>query len=89
MRCCRWPRWKGAVVDARVGFAHSLKSDPAEDDIRAWHVLAQSLRWLLTARMFLHAGVVADTLSEAFERYDAYSNFLWSARKTLPRVYEQ
>lgn len=82
-------RWKGAVVDARVGFAHSLESDPAEDDIRAWHVLAQSLRWLLTARMFLHAGVVADTLSEAFQRYDAYSNFLWSARKTLPRVYEQ
>ncbi len=81
-------RWTGAIVNARVGFAHSLESNAAEDDIRAWHVLAQSLRWLLTARMFLHAGVVAETLSEAFESHSAYSNFLWSARKTLPRVYE-
>jgi len=85
----RQNRWKRAVVDARVGFAHSLESDPAEDHIRGWHVLAQSLRWLLTGRMLLHAGVVADTLSKAFERYDTYSNFLRSARKTLPRVYEQ
>jgi hypothetical protein len=83
----RQNRWKGAVVDARVGFAHSLESDPAEDDILAWHVLAQSLRWLLTARLLLHSGVVADTVSEAFEGYDAYRNFLQLARKTLPRVY--
>lgn len=85
----RRSRWKKAVVDARVGFAHSFENDPAEDDIRAWHVLAQSLRWLLTARLLLHVGVVDGTLSKAFERYDAYSNFLRSARKTLPRVYEQ
>ncbi len=85
----RQNRWKAAVVDARVGFAHSLESDPAEDHIRGWHVLAQSLRWLLTARMLLHAGVVADMLSKAFKRYDTYSNFLRSARKTLPRLYEQ
>ncbi len=81
-------RWKHAVVDARNGFAHSLKKDPAEDDIQAWHVLAQSLRWLLTARLLLDVGVVAATLAEAYERYDAYSNFLRSARKVLPWVYE-
>lgn len=80
-------RWKGAVVDARIGFAHSLESDPAEDDILGWHVLAQSLRWLLTARLLLHAGVGAGTLSKAFKEYDTYSNFLRLARKTLPRVY--
>lgn len=87
----RQNKWKEAVVAARIGFAHSLESenDPAEDELRRWHVLAQSLRWLLTARLLLHAGVVAGTLTEAFDRSDAYSNFLRSALKTLPRVYEQ
>ncbi len=46
-------RWKTAVATARIGFAHSLKKDPAEHDVQAWHVLAQSLRWLLTARLLL------------------------------------
>lgn len=53
-----------------------ISQDSAEDDIQAWHVLAQSLRWLLTARLLLHVGVVAATLTEAYERYNEYSTFL-------------
>ncbi len=85
----RQNRWKAAVVNARVGFAHSLSSNPAEDDVRKWDVLARSLRWLLTARLFLHAGVHVDSLLSAFERYESYSNFLRGARKSYPRIYDK
>jgi len=83
----RTSRWSSAVVDARNGFAHWLAGASSEDKIFAYHVLYQSLRWLLTCRLLLESGVPSDVLASRLAEFEPYRQFLREAKRTLPRIY--
>ncbi|MBT0568612.1 HEPN domain-containing protein [Williamsia sp. CHRR-6] len=84
-------RWKEAVRAQRVAAAHGLGEDDAgaAPDILEVYALTQSLRWVLTFRLLLEAGVTPDQLATAAEQSERYRNAvrLWNER--LPRIYAE
>ncbi len=80
-------KWRTRVVNARVGFAHSLSGGDASEDVFAWFTLTRSLRWLLMTRLLLEVGLSPQALSQALTDSNDYSNFLSAARRDLPEVY--
>ncbi|GII52809.1 hypothetical protein Pth03_11980 [Planotetraspora thailandica] len=80
-------RWSNAIVNARIGFAHGMTRSSSEDEIITFHILHGSLRWLLTARLLLEAGISPNDLSTSFARFERYSQFLRQSRRSLPRIY--
>jgi ApeA N-terminal domain 1 len=84
----RQNRWVKQVVNARVGFAHArVTNTGGEDSALAHLVLARSLRWVLTIRMFLETGVRIDLLARKVADSPAFRNFMRSAQDGLPSVY--
>jgi hypothetical protein len=82
-------KWSSAVVNARNGFAHWLTGNSSDDEVFAYDVLHNSLRWLLIGRLLLELGVPAETLAGRFAEFEPYRRFMDSARRTLPRVYPE
>lgn len=81
-------RWRRLVTDARIGFAHSKPgSSSTEAQAREYLVLARSLRWLLTLRLLLAAGIDTGALRESVAKSQKYQQFLTTAREALPSVY--
>lgn len=80
-------RWARAVAEARNGFAHSFAASPAEGQIIRYHILQNSLRWLLVGRILLELGVPAEDLSAKFLDFEPYRRFIESARRDLPDIY--
>ncbi|MFG1879360.1 HEPN domain-containing protein [Sphaerisporangium sp. NPDC049003] len=81
-------RWKSALVNARNGFAHGLEDD-GTDSVGKYYVLAQSLRWLLSMRLFAEAGVSKEIMARNVINYEPYKRFMRAAAQLLPKVYGQ
>jgi ApeA N-terminal domain 1 len=84
----RVSKWKRRVADTRVGFAHQIaKERMTAQEVQSYAVLRDSLRWLLTTRLLLEAGVPADTIAQQLGLHLPYQNFLRMAKEVLPDVY--
>jgi hypothetical protein len=81
-------RWKRRIADARVGFAHQIAKERITiQEVQSYAVLRDSLRWLLTTRLLLEAGVPPDTIARQLQVHPPYQTFLRRAKEILPDVY--
>jgi hypothetical protein len=85
----RSKRWISAICAARNGFAHFLPGvgTTSSDEAISYSVLADSLRWLLTARLFLDAGIQPSAIQAALDAYKPYTSFRSRAARALPKLY--
>ena len=84
-------RRKEAIRAQRVAAAHGLDQDDEgpEPDILNVYALTQSLRWVLTFRLLLEAGVAPDQLASAAEQSERYQNAARIWKERLPRIYAE
>ena len=81
-------RWKNAVVDQRIALAHGKQAGGISDDeILRTISLNRSLRWMMTLRLLLLAGVDPDVLAAATRQSSRFESDrrLWQAH--WPRIY--
>ncbi|KXO99404.1 Uncharacterised protein (plasmid) [Tsukamurella tyrosinosolvens] len=82
----RLNRWKQVVTAQRVGLAHGLRND--DTDMATMHAVNRSLRWMLTVRLLLAAGVEPAVLREATEANRRYERDLRNWKRVLPKVFQ-
>ncbi|WP_063038385.1 HEPN domain-containing protein [Nocardia grenadensis] len=82
-------RWKSAIVDQRVSLAHGISGDEPRtpDDLVKMSSLTTSLRWMLTLRLFLAAGVGADQLHSAVQGSERFASDARRWKRDWPRIY--
>lgn len=80
-------RWKAAVVDQRVSLAHGISGDEPRTDIVKMSSLTTSLRWMLTLRLLLAAGVSADELRSAVQSSERFASDGRRWKRDWPRIY--
>ena len=85
----RIDRWKEAVRAQRVAGAHGLGEEESGHtaDILDVHALNQSLRWVLTFRLLLEAGVAPEQLAAAAQRSERYETAVRRWNDRLPRIF--
>lgn len=81
--------WRDAVCAQRVAGAHGLDEKEAGTavDILDVHALNQSLRWVLTFRLLLEAGVTSTQLGEAAARSQRYESAARHWNGQLQRIF--
>lgn len=81
-------KWKEAVRAQRVAGAHGLGEEAAHTpDFLDVHALNQSLRWVLTFRLLLKAGVTREQLAEVARRSQRYENAVRQWDHQLPQIF--
>ena len=82
-------KWKEAVRAQRVASAHGLGEEEAghAPDILDVHALNQSLRWVLTFRLLLEAGVTREQLTAVAGRSQRYENAVRQWNHQLPQIF--
>ncbi|MBB1023079.1 HEPN domain-containing protein, partial [Dietzia sp. DQ12-76] len=82
-------RWKEAVRAQRVAGAHGLGEEESghASDILDVYALNQSLRWVLTFRLLLEAGVAPDQLADAAQRSERYETAARRWYDRLPHIF--
>jgi ApeA N-terminal domain 1 len=81
-------KWIDMVYDARIDFAHRLRSDFFEDeDINNYLTTAMSLQWLLVGLLLVNSGFSELLLAARFEGHEQYQIFLKYAQLWKPSVY--
>lgn len=83
-------RWVTQIVSQRVSLAHGLAgAEPRESaDILRMHSLTRSLRWMLTLRLLLEAGVKPEVLSNAVSRSERFSRDRRIWQQEWPDIYQ-
>lgn len=83
-------RWKKAVTEQRVGAAHGLDdAGSTQTSIRRLYTLTRSLRWVLTFRLLLAAGVRPQQLSQAVTRSERYARDRRMWTRDWPDIYNE
>lgn len=80
-------RWKAAIVNARIGFAHALGAAVTSEDLPRYWVLVASLRRILIIRLLLNAGVDAEQIALWLADNPQHNIFLDQAKFFQPRIY--
>lgn len=77
-------RWVKDIKDSRNAFAHRLQAGQDLPDLRGWWDQRESLRWVLTAVLLLHAGVPPGILAERLQQHEPYRHFRRAAARQWP-----
>lgn len=82
-------RWKRAVTDQRNTLAHGLRQAGSNPDLTEMHYNTRSLRWVLTVRLLLKAGVPSERLAGAIRAKSRFERDARNWRRVWPKVFEQ
>jgi hypothetical protein len=77
-------QWVGDIKTSRNAFAHRLEAGQDLPDLRGWWDQRESLRWVLTVVLLLHAGVSADVLAQRMQLHEPYRHFRRAAGRQWP-----
>lgn len=77
-------RWVKDIKTSRNAFAHRLEAGRDLPDLRDWWNQRESLRWVLTAVLLLHAGVPAEILAGRLQQHEPYRHFWRAAARQWP-----
>ena len=81
-------RYKRAITEARNRLAHGRSSrEMSDSEVFAVASLARSLKWMLTIRMLLEAGVSDETMGAALARSERYRRDRDFWTENHPRIY--
>ncbi|MGY1965519.1 ApeA N-terminal domain 1-containing protein [Nocardia gipuzkoensis] len=82
-------KWKSEIVQQRVSLAHGISGDEPRtpDDLLKMYSLTRSLRWMLTLRLLLAAGVGPDQLHAAVQGSERFASDARQWKRDWPTIY--